>query len=174
MNFGTAFGGTVQPIISKSTLEQYIDQGVGYSLSIEVEVVTGATKHYALRVPAGYNVDIVSRSVSTGGGLRYKPIKGATFTLGSEIVGAITNLNERIGTASPVAIYDATGVSGGTAFDIIRTPSTQGSSGNPVTYSATGSKRALESDTDYILEFANIDNSDIWCIYSLVFTAVSA
>lgn len=159
------------PVQTISSIEAAIEKGFGFSLTIEVDVITGATNYYVLRTPADKVVRVKSRSITTGGGLRYEPMVGGTFTLGADITSTyLRNMNGIIGGPPATSMFIANVTADGTPIDVVRTPKAQGTAGNPVTYASPGSERILAKSTDYLLKFDNIDNADIWCIYSLILT----
>lgn len=162
-------------VLNKAHFEKHIEDGYGYSLTIEKEVtdVEGVYR-MILTTPADHDVRIRSRSVTTGGGMRYKPYIGGTWTLGAPRSG-IRNLNGPSGIVSPVGLYEVDTLTDvGEDIDVLRTPDAQGSSQNSVTYGADGAVRILSRSTEYLLEFDNIqsNNNDIWFIYNLTMTAV--
>lgn len=155
------------PVITKTELEAGIEKGMGYALTIEINIPSGV-QYYILKTPSNKVIKLKSRSISTGGGIRYEPFKNGTWTTGAEVTPQkIRNLNNG-GSVSGMTLRNVTVTTEGESFDVVRTPASQGSSGNPVTYTAAGVERILSVDTEYLLKFANIDNNAVWCVYSLV------
>jgi hypothetical protein len=154
-----------------SSLEASIGDGNGYALTIEIVVPNAETVYYVLKTPADKIVRIKGRSISTGGGMRYEPMIDGIYALDADITpGTIRNLNGNVPNSTGVQLWTVTGVTDGEPIDVVRTPTASGGSGNPVTYSSPGSERVLSKDTEYLLKFDNIDNTEIWCIYSLVWS----
>ena len=157
---------------SESTLEASIERGNGYALTIEIEIPNGSAKYFLLRNPTDKIVRVKSRSMNTGGGIRYNPLSGSTFVLGADVTANyVRNLNGNISNPPSFGFFEITSVSDeGTIIDVLRSPLTTNQSGNPVTYAAQGSERVVPLGSDILLKFDNIDNNDVWCVYSLVLT----
>ncbi len=157
--------------VVESTLEAAIENGNGHALTIEIEVANNNTQYYVLKTPLDKAVRIKGRSITTGGGMRYEPMINSVQTLDTDISASfIRNMNGLIPTPCVTQLWTVTGVTDGAPIDVVRTPESQGSAGNSVTYGTEGSERVLAKDTEYLLKFDNIDNNAIWCIYSLVWT----
>jgi len=155
--------------LTETDLEAAIHNGDGFSLTLEVIVPNNEVMYYVLKTPINKVVTVKGRTINTGGGLRYEPFIDGNWQIQSDI-SVIRNLNGRVNKPNETKLYTATVVDEGTSIDVVRTPAAQGSSGNPVTYAPDGAERILSEDKEYLLKFDNIDNSEIWCIYSLILT----
>ncbi|UZV41198.1 hypothetical protein vBVpaMR16F_132 [Vibrio phage vB_VpaM_R16F] len=160
-------GLTIQPFT-----EANVKNGTQFTISEEIPILTGQTVYRGLKTPSDGNDTLVkTRVINTDGGMRYTPHSDHTGTaVGTDKSNLIVNLNSKSSNVSNCQYYDITSVtSEGPFFDVIRSTSGVGSNRQQGIFSGLGIERVLNQDTEYLLKFENLDNKDIYVVFSVTF-----
>lgn len=160
-------GLTIQPFT-----EANVKNGTQFTISEEIPILTGQTIYRGLKTPNdGNDVLVKTRVINTDGGMRYTPHSGHTGTvIGDDKTSTIVNLNSKSSNVSNCQYYEITSVtSEGPFFDVIRSATGVGSNRQQGIFSGLGIERVLEQDTEYLLKFENLDNKEIYVVFSITF-----
>lgn len=153
-------------------VEANVKHGRQFNIVFEVTVPTGSVTYAAFTtntVASGFDTVIKSRIISTDGGMRYTPRVGATGIVAGTPV-PIINLNARSATVSQNSAYLVTAVSSeGVPFDIVRSASGVGSNREQGIFQSPGIERILDRNSTYLIKFENLDNKDIYIVYTITF-----
>lgn len=159
----------LQGITTQPFTEANVKNGTQFSISYEVAVPVGAKAYASIKTPPEDNILIKTRLVSTDGGMRYHPRAGAVFTPDATVIPSF-NLNGQSSNTSNVIANTVTAgniTNLGVSFDVIRSASGTGSNREQGIFGTEGIERVLGKDTFYLLEFENLDNKQIYVIYSV-------
>ena len=160
-------GLTIQPFT-----EANVKNGTQFTISEEIPILTGQTIYRGLKTPNnGNDVLVKTRVINTDGGMRYTPHSGHTGTvIGTDKSSTIVNLNSKSSNVSNCQYYEITSVtSEGPFFDVIRSTTGTGSNRQQGIFSGLGIERVLNQDTEYLLKFENLDNKEIYVVFSITF-----
>ena len=153
---------------TQSYTEANVKNGSQFTLTIELTLLAFATEYVSFTTPDdGIDTLIKTRLISTDGGMRYTPLLGGTWVNANDLIGTY-NLRGDSPNVSHVVVDNVTSVSDpGAGFDVIRSTSGQGSSRSSGIFSGDGIDRVLRQDTPYLLQFENLENREIFIVYSL-------
>lgn len=161
-------GLTIQPFT-----EANVKNGTQFTITEEIVITTGSPIVYrGLKTPNnGNDVLVKTRVINTDGGIRYTPHSSHTGTvIGADKSSTIVNLNSKSSNVSNCQYYEITSVSTeGPFFDVIRSTTGVGSNRQQGIFSGLGIERVLEQDTEYLLKFENLDNKEIYVVFSVTF-----
>ncbi|UUW39730.1 hypothetical protein VP14_043 [Vibrio phage VPMCC14] len=160
-------GLTIQPFT-----EANVKNGTQFTISEEIPILTGQTIYRGLKTPNdGNDVLVKTRIINTDGGMRYTPHSSQTgVVVGTDKSNLIVNLNSKSSNVSNCQYYDITSViSEGPFFDVVRSTAGVGSNRQQGIFAGLGIERVLNQDTEYLLKFENLDNKDIYVVFSVTF-----
>lgn len=138
----------------------------------EIDIASGETKYISITTPTltdDQAVIVKSRMLTSDGGFRYTPWRGATFTKGAPIITSV-NLNDRAPNADQMQYFEVTGTpdtSTATKLDAVRSAEGVGNNRQLGIFDAEGTERHLRKGEDYLLQFDNTDNKAIFVIIAL-------
>lgn len=154
---------------TQSYTEANVKHGRQFSIAFELNIPSGQTRYAGFTtntVASGDDTILKTRVINTDGGMRYRPYSGATgVVLGATI--PIVNLNARSARLSQNSANIVTDVATkGVSFDILRTASGTGSNREQGIFEQSGVERILGRDEFYLLEFENLDNKQIFVVFT--------
>ena len=148
--------------------ESNVKLGLQFTVSFEATIAQDDTAYYSFETPASPTIAIKQRLITTGGGIRYTPRAGATFTPENAPL-TVTNLNGNSENTSGVVVNPVLPVNvtdEGVAFDVVRSATGVGSRDEQGIFVGDGIERILAPSSSILLKFENLDNNAVWVTFS--------
>lgn len=175
------FGGDLDPrvytgyqgLTTQPFTEANVKNGTQFTITEEIVIPTGTPIVYrGFKTPNdGRDILVKTRIINTDGGMRYTPHSSQTgVVIGTNKDNFIVNLNSKSSNVSGTSYYDITSVGDeGPFFDVVRSANGNGSNRQQGIFSGLGIERVLDQDTEYLLKFENLDNKEIYIVFSITF-----